>query len=158
MKKATSAPTFRSGVGAVIINGEGLVLGLERRDIPGAWQFLQGGLDEDETPLEAVKREIREETGIEVNDLELLEIAPRWLAYELPKEARKKWTGRGQVQRWYLFRFRGSDEAITLGDKKEFETWKWISMDEMIAKIVSFKRPVYQDLAEYFKSYLRNSA
>ena len=150
--------TFRAGVGAVILNENGKVLGLERKDIPGAWQLPQGGLDENETPPEAVKREIREETGIEASDLELLASAPRWLAYELPEEARSKKIGRGQVQRWFLFRFKGSDEAITLGDQKEFRAWKWIAMDELTSIVVSFKQPVYQELAEYFKLYFEHSA
>ncbi len=146
--------TFRAGTGAVIINEEGLVLVFERRKIADAWQFPQGGLDEGETPLEGAKREILEETGIDEKSLELLASAPRWLAYELPEEARRPKVGRGQVQRWFLFRFTGSEEEITLGDQKEFISWQWMSMDEMIAKIVSFKRPVYEELVKDFEQYL----
>jgi putative (di)nucleoside polyphosphate hydrolase len=153
-KKPSCPQTFRAGVGAVITNKEGLVLGLERRDIPGAWQLPQGGLDGDEPPLEAVKREVLEETGIEESDLKLLASAPHWLAYELPEDMRSKKIGRGQVQRWFLFRFKGVDEAITLGNKKEFRAWKWIAMEELSSKIVSFKQPLYQELNEYFMSFL----
>jgi putative (di)nucleoside polyphosphate hydrolase len=151
-KEASRAQTFRAGVGAIILNEGGKVLALERKDIPGAWQLPQGGL-EDESPLEAVMREIREETGIEPQQLELLSTGPRLLAYELPLEARSKKTGRGQVQYWFLFQFTGPDEAITLGDHKEFRDWKWMSMDRLAAKVVSFKQPVYQELARDFKSY-----
>jgi putative (di)nucleoside polyphosphate hydrolase len=147
--------SFRAGVGAVILNKDGLVLALERKDIPGAWQFPQGGLKGDEAPLEAINREILEETGIEEYHLELLATAPRWLAYELPEEARTKKIGRGQVLRWYLFRLKGSDEAITLGNRKEFRAWKWMSMAELVSKVVSFRRPVYQELTDDFKSYLK---
>jgi putative (di)nucleoside polyphosphate hydrolase len=157
-KKASNAKSFRASVGAIIINENGKVLGLERKDIPGAWQLPQGGLDDNEMPVEAVKREIREETGIETRDLELLASTSRWLAYELPEEARSKKIGRGQVQRWFLFRFRGSDEAITLGDQKEFKAWKWIGMDELTSIVVHFKQPVYQELVEYFKLYFENLA
>jgi putative (di)nucleoside polyphosphate hydrolase len=155
-KKEHNVQTFRAGVGAILLNEDGKVLGLERRDIPGAWQLPQGGLEENETPVEAVKREIHEETGIEASNLEFIASMPRWLAYELPEEARRKKLGRGQVQRWFLFRFRGSDEAITLGDQKEFRAWKWIGMDELTSMVVAFKQPVYQELAEYFKSHLDN--
>jgi len=151
-KKKHRAQIFRAGVGAIILNENGKVLGLERKDIPAAWQLPQGGLEEGEAPLEAVKREIFEETGIEANQLELLATAPRWLAYELPEDSRSRKIGVGQVQRWFVFRFRGPDEAITLGDKKEFSAWKWTSMDELASKVVSFKRPVYRELAELFKS------
>lgn len=152
--KGKSAQTFRAGVGAVILNDSGKVLSLERKDIPDAWQLPQGGL-EDEAPLEAVQREIQEETGIETNDLQLLSECSRLLAYELPPEVRSNKTGRGQVQYWFLFRFTGTDEAINMGDKKEFSAWKWMSMIKLAKKVVSFKQPVYQELAKEFRSYFK---
>ena len=105
--------------------------------------------------MEAVKREIHEETGIEANDLELLSTASKLLAYELPPEARIQKMWRGQVQYWFLFQFTGQDEAITLGDQKEFSAWQWMSMQTLTNKVVSFKRPVYQELVKDFKSYLK---
>jgi len=153
--RKTRAQTFRAGVGAVILGRKGKVLAFERRDISGSWQLPQGGLDEDESPLEAVIREIREETGLGADDLELLSTASRLLAYELPEEARTKKLGRGQVQYWFLFRFTGRDDAITLGDKKEFSAWKWMSLEKLVKKVFSFKQTVYQELAKEFKSYLK---
>ena len=147
--------TFRANVGAVILNADGLVLALERKKIPGSWQFPQGGLDEGEEPLAAVKREILEETGIEESHLELLATVPRWLAYELPEELRSQKIGRGQVQKWFLFRFTGPDEAITMGNGKEFRAWEWTSMHELLPRVVSFKQSVYRELVEYFKEHLK---
>ena len=155
-KKSSHLQIFRAGVGAVIINESGQVLGLERKHILGAWQFPQGGLKQDEAPLDAVVREVLEETGIEEGNLELLASSSRWLAYELPEEARTEKVGRGQVQKWFLFRFTGPDEAITMGDGKEFRAWKWMSIAELTSNVVSFKRPVYQELTKEFKSYLEN--
>ena len=155
-KRKTAPQTFRASVGAIIINKHGQVLGLERRDIPGAWQFPQGGLKQDEALLDAVVREVLEETGLEEGDLELLASTPRWLAYELPEDARNAKIGRGQVQRWFLFRFTGQDEAITLGNGKEFAAWKWMPMAELVSNVVSFKGVVYQELAEEFKLYLED--
>ncbi len=153
--KSTRAQTFRAGVGAIILGEQENVLAFERRDTPGSWQLPQGGLDEGESPLKAVKREIHEETGIKAGDLELLATASRLLAYELPKIARTKKLGRGQVQYWFLFRFTGQEDAITLGDKKEFRAWKWTSMGELVEKVISFKQSVYQELARDFKSFLK---
>ena len=153
--KEKPTQTFRAGVGAVILGKKRKVLAFERKDIPGSWQLPQGGLDKDESPLEAVKREVYEETGIKASDLELLSTASKLLAYELPEEARTKKLGRGQVQYWFLFRFIGQDEAITLGDEKEFRAWKWMSMDKLAAKVVSFKQVVYQELVKEFKAHLK---
>jgi 8-oxo-dGTP pyrophosphatase MutT (NUDIX family) len=92
-KKEHRTQTFRAAVGAIILNENGKVLSFERMDISDAWQLPQGGLHEDETPLEAVKREVLEETGIEPKYLELLGTESRLLAYELPEEARSRETG-----------------------------------------------------------------
>jgi len=155
MGKNKSPQTFRASAGAVIVNTDGLVLALERKKIPSSWQFPQGGLEQGEEPLDAIKREILEETGIQESHLELLGTLPRWLAYELPEELRNKKIGRGQVQKWFLFRFKGLDTDITLGDQKEFKAWKWTSMQDLLPKVIDFKQSVYQELERYFKEHLK---
>lgn len=146
--KKSQSQSFRAGVGAVIIDHEGRVLALERRDIAGAWQFPQGGLEIGEAPLAAAYREICEETGIDKSQLHLLSTQPRLLAYELPMEHRSQKIGRGQTQYWFRFRFESSDDAITLGDKKEFKNWAWMTMDELLSTVADFRMPVYLELAK----------
>ena len=145
---------FRAGAGAVITNGKGLVLALERAGIAGAWQLPQGGLKRGEKPLDAVCREVAEETGIERSALELLDSAPEPLAYELPPEARSDKTGRGQVQYWFLFRFRGRDGSIDPARGVEFRAWRWLPFLELIDLTVEFRRPVYRRLHQIFHGYL----
>jgi putative (di)nucleoside polyphosphate hydrolase len=156
-KKESRSQTFRAGVGAIILDVEGKVLALERKDVPGEWQLPQGGLEIGESPLEAVKREILEETGINENELELLSTESRLLAYEIPKEMQSPKTGLGQVQRWFLFRYKGLDKGVTLGDKKEFRAWRWQPMGELVSNVVPFKKPVYEELAEYFSHQLNKT-
>ena len=79
---------FRAGAGAVILNDQGEVLAFERRDTPGSWQFPQGGLDPNEEPLDAVFREVEEETGIKKKHLQLITTKSKLLAYELPLDFR----------------------------------------------------------------------
>lgn len=150
--------TFRTGVGALIVNRAGLVLLMERRDRPGSWQMAQGGLDPGETPEEGVLREVAEETGIKATDLKQIAAVDRLLAYELPAQLRNKKTGRGQVQYWFIFRFTGNDDLITLGDGQEFVRWAWVSMAEALARVVDFKKPVYRELAEYYRREVGQSA
>ena len=102
---------FRAGVGAVVLDPRGRVLVLERADVPGAWQFPQGGLDAGETPLEAARREAEEETGIPAKALRLVGQYPDLLAYELPEAAQSPRTGIGQVQYWFYFETRDVDVA-----------------------------------------------
>ena len=54
----------RVGVTA-LIERDGAVL-IERRADDGEWAFVAGRLDEDETLLEALHREVREETGFAI--------------------------------------------------------------------------------------------
>ena len=90
------AQFFRANVGIILYNPAGQVLAFERADRPGQWQLPQGGLGKNEEPLAAALRELEEETGLRPSQVELVGEHPRWLAYELPPEARRKKTGRGQ--------------------------------------------------------------
>jgi putative (di)nucleoside polyphosphate hydrolase len=148
------AQYFRAGAGGMIINDKGLVLSLERADIPGSWQMAQGGMDYFEEPLTAALREIAEETNIQKNDLELLDSYPEPLAYELPPEARSIMTGRGQVQFWYLFKFIGNDKFIDVISGKEFRNWKWLNFQTLLSRVVDFRKPLYRKLAERFHQYI----
>ncbi|MHC4548625.1 MAG: NUDIX domain-containing protein [Planctomycetota bacterium] len=141
---------FRAGVGAVIADDQGKVLTLERSDVPGAWQLPQGGIEEGEAPLAAVLREIREETGIAEDELELAGEYPEPLVYELPPEARSAKTGMGQVQYWFRFRYRRRDEDKRLPKGGEFRAGSWRPLDRVASEAVEFRRRVYQRLAQHF--------
>jgi 8-oxo-dGTP diphosphatase len=60
-----SLPIFRIGVFALIFNNEKQVLLGHRRDIDW-WNLPGGGMESGETVDEALCREVREETGLEV--------------------------------------------------------------------------------------------
>lgn len=57
------------GVRAIILNDRGEVL-LQRRTDMACWGLPSGSVELDETALEALKREVREETGLEVRQAE----------------------------------------------------------------------------------------
>ncbi len=60
-----SSPIFRIGVYALIFDDEGRILLGHRRDIDW-WNLPGGGMEAGETVDEAICREVREETGLEV--------------------------------------------------------------------------------------------
>lgn len=147
---------FRAGVGAVLINQKGEVLAFERINIKDAWQFPQGGLEIDEKPLDAIYRELTEETIILPQQLKLIDTYPEWLAYELDHDKQSLRTGRGQVQKWFLFEFIGQDKDINIKTQEpEFGSYAWMTMDKLIEKTISFRKPIYLKLKQYWKQYLK---
>ena len=56
---------YRKNVGVVVFNAKGLVLLGNRISHRSSWQFPQGGMDDNEDPLVAAKRELYEEVGID---------------------------------------------------------------------------------------------
>ena len=152
---AKPAQYFRAGAGAMIVNADGHVLAIERADIAGAWQLPQGGLDVDEEPLRAVYREIAEETGIGEDDLALVKACSELLVYELPRRARSKKTGRGQVLYWFLFRFRGNPRQAAIRNR-ESRGWRWMPFRRVINGVTSFRKPMYKRLAQEFGNHLES--
>lgn len=137
---------FRAGVGAVVRDRDGAVLVLRRKGIRrGAWQLPQGGLDLGETPLRAIRRELREETGLAPRDVRLLLALPGWLAYELPARYRSEKVGMGQVQRWYLFALRGPRSRV-VPDGVELDRADWVDARALVTRAAPFRRELYRRL------------
>ena len=118
----------------------------------------QGGIDPGEDPLATAIRELGEETGIAPELVELVAEAPGEFHYDLPTELiGKVWKGkyRGQVQRWFLFRFTGRDADIDIATAHpEFRAWRWAAPDDLTTIIVPFKRDLYGQVLAAFSSYL----
>lgn len=67
--------TFTVSVAAVVLNEKREVLLLDHVLRPGASWGLPGGfIDKAEQPEAAIRRELREETGIEIKDVRMLEM------------------------------------------------------------------------------------
>jgi ADP-ribose pyrophosphatase YjhB (NUDIX family) len=69
---SNSEPT----VGALVTDDEGRLLLVRRARDPygGTWDVPGGFLDEGEAPLDALRRELREETGLEIEPVELVDV------------------------------------------------------------------------------------
>ena len=158
---ARDRPGYRRGVGMLVLDRGDLVLIAQRRDIAAdAWQMPQGGIDPGETPLAAAWRELMEEIG--TDKVDLIGESERWLGYDLPPDLRDKtWQGRyrGQTQKWFAFRFLGSDRDIDLGGADaEFVAWRWIRFETLPDIIVAFKRKLYQEVVAEFRHLLSRPA
>ncbi len=140
---------MRSGVGIIILNSDNQVFVGKRKDNPGnRWQMPQGGVDKGESFINAMKRELFEETGIK--KIKILKELEKIYQYELPENlVGIIWKGKykGQKQKWFITRFLGNDNEININTKHpEFIDWKWIAPNELPEVIVNFKKKLYIDL------------
>lgn len=116
----------------------------------------QGGIDENETPSEAVMREMKEELGC--NAAEILAESNQWFYYDLPDHLIPKlWDGkyRGQKQKWFFMKFLGEDKDIDIEDSPhpEFMAWRWVDVERLPQIIVPFKRKLYKSIVKEFFPY-----
>ena len=147
---------LRTGVGIAVLNSKNKVFVGKRKDNPfDKWQMPQGGVDQNESLLVAMKRELEEETSIK--KIVILKEFNHWLEYELPENLIGKiWKGkyRGQKQKWFIVKFIGDDNEININTKyPEFIEWKWIEIDSLPDLIVKFKKKLYEKVLIELKKY-----
>ena len=148
---------LRIGVGIIVLNNENKIFVAKRKDNPiNKWQMPQGGVEPDETSLEAMNRELYEETSIK--NIVVLKEIEEWLQYELPPHlVGIIWKGkyRGQKQKWFIVKFKGKDKEINLSTKNpEFIEWKWIDIKDLPQVIVSFKKHIYLQLVKELDEFI----
>jgi len=149
---------FRPNVGIILSNSDGKVF-WGKRIGQRSWQFPQGGINEDETPLEAMYRELHEEVGLTKEHVEVMGCTANWLKYRLPKHLiRRRSTPLciGQKQVWFLLRLTSDDSYVNLRatDVPEFDGWRWVHHHRPIREVVYFKRTVYEKALEELEPLL----
>ncbi|MGY0216981.1 RNA pyrophosphohydrolase [Endozoicomonadaceae bacterium StTr2] len=142
------ADGFRPNVGIILTNDQGQVL-WARRIGQDSWQFPQGGINDGETPEEAMYRELHEEIGLEPEDVTILSCTRGWLRYRLPRRLIRRNQSPvcvGQKQKWFLLRLTSEDERISVdhSSSPEFDGWRWVSYWFPLGQVVPFKRDVYR--------------
>lgn len=142
------AQGFRANVGIILADSSNRLFWARRKGQSG-WQFPQGGVQERETPEQALFRELAEEIGLGPGNVEVLGHTRRWLRYRLPQRYRRHDTAKlciGQKQLWFLLRFKGDDTAVRLdlSDMPEFDSWRWVDFWQPLQDVIYFKRRVYR--------------
>lgn len=147
-KNVIDSEGYRPNVGIILANSEGRLF-WARRIGQDSWQFPQGGIKRDESPEEALYRELHEEVGLQPENVRILGLTKGWLRYRLPRKMVRHDSHPvcvGQKQKWFLLRLLGEDSCIrtNLSEAPEFDGWQWVSYWYPLGQVVSFKREVYR--------------
>lgn len=126
--------TFTVSVGAIVTNDEGQVLLLDHVLRPGSgWGIPGGFINENEQPAEAVKREICEEIGLEIEHIELLQAQTTKRHVEILFRARAQ--GEGKIK------------------SVEIKEVKWFALDEMPEEMSRVQKQVIKRVLKDKKGF-----
>jgi putative (di)nucleoside polyphosphate hydrolase len=149
---------FRPNIGIILLNAQHEVF-WGKRLCESSWQFPQGGLKQGETLVQAMYRELYEETGLKPDHVKILGRTRHWLRYEVPekfiKHAARRFY-RGQKQIWFLLQMMGQDSDICLQatNRPEFDAWRWKPYWVPLDRVIEFKRAVYKSALTELSHFL----
>lgn len=122
----------------------------KRTDVKDAWQFPQGGIDEGETPREALLRELKEEIG--TNAVDVVTEYPKWVSYDFPESiAPKMYPYTGQTQKYFLVRLQNLKMLNLRTEVPEFDSYRFVPYEVILQEVTYFKRPIYKQVLEHFR-------
>ena len=122
---------YRKGIGAIIFRetSEGTrFLIFHRTKNWQGWELLKGGIQEGESSLNSLKREIMEETGIK--DYKIIKSTIKTIKYDWPEffaKDHKLYTG--AEHEFFLVK---TDQKDVIIDKNEHDNFKWVDQEEAL--------------------------
>ncbi len=107
------------------------------------WQFVAGGGEDTETPIEAAVREISEETGIKTDNIIKLVSMAYVPVNVISKRHREHWTKDIYVLPEYSFAFECTHDIELSNEHLEYD---WLSYDEAMTRLAwdSNKTALYE--------------
>ena len=143
------SPRYRPNVAAIIQRADSKILVGERTDIPGSWQFPQGGIKPAETPEEALQRELLEEVSLPAGSYRIIDRKDRYRY--LFGNGRMKEGFHGQEQIYFLIELLPGHQPQPDTKDPEFRALRWISPSEFeLEWLPPFKREVYRQVLHRF--------
>ena len=136
---------YRRNVAAFIVDENNKILFCHRRDstsLMKGFQVPQGGIEDGESPEDALSREIKEELGLtSYRILGKLSSPIRYLWNEKDIYSGSPYVGQEQI--YFMLRI-SSAEKMQIVSSADFDRYRWVNIDVLISEVVDYKRPVYR--------------
>lgn len=128
-------------VGAMVFNQAGQVLiahrGPKAKNESGKWEFPGGSVEMFESLEEAIHREIREEFGIEVKIVEMLDVVDHIL-----KEENQHWIGIAYIAEHI-------SGELQLKEPEKIDAAKWVNLTDLDQYTLT--KPTQSNLIAYYR-------
>jgi putative (di)nucleoside polyphosphate hydrolase len=115
------------------------------------WEMPQGGLNDGETFIDALYRELNEE--ITTTDVEILSVCDEFFYYDFddPVIMKRMLPYTGQRQKYYLIKLNDNSKIDINTSVPEFKSYKFITVDKLLENCPSDRAEVYPKVLKYFK-------
>lgn len=147
-------PDYRPNVGIMLVDKNRRILAGEAINYQNEWMMPQGGMDQGETTVQAMQRELYEETSILPEQTQLIKEHNKWLSYQFRKPLKKEGIVYiGQRQKWFLLEYNGLLPDATKTQDQEFTQFDWVTPQWLIDNTTQFKAEVYKIIFAEFEIY-----
>lgn len=149
---------YRKNVSCILFKGNKYLL-VQLADWEGSWwKFPQGGVEENETEKDAIKRELLEELNI--SEFKIIAKSSQTNQYDWPEgiviKRGLKWRGQNQV--FYLVEYLGSESDIKISDPSEVRKFQWVTKTELF-NLIDQKNKIFSGyknvIKEIFNEYAK---
>lgn len=133
--------SFRIAVKSFIVNDKDELLLIKRESddshCPGVWEIPGGRIEPSEDPFEGLRRETKEETGLDVEVLN-------------PLKVQHFVRDDGQKITMIIFLCRPVSDSVNLSE--EHTDYEWSDLDDALSKL----HPAFHDEVRIYKTYFKN--
>ena len=136
---------YRKNVAGILFDGKNILI-VTKPNL-GFWQFVQGGVENNENIRKSLKREIREETGIK--EFDIIKELKNHHKWDWNPKLQKLRGFRGQKQAFFLVKLI-PNKKIKL-QKEELEDFKWI-LPEDLEKFTKYPPKVINEILNEIKN------